>query len=120
MTLNKVLLIGRLGKDPELTYTQSGTACTKFSLATFESYQDSKGNRQEKTEWHNIIVWGKQAEVASNHLAKGRQVYIEGKIETRSWDDKNSGQKRYMTQVVSKQIKFLGRREDNNGGQGQG
>lgn len=94
---------------------------SKFSIATSERYTDNSGQQQEKTEWHNIVSWGKLAEVVGQHLAKGRQVYVEGKITTRSWDDQNSGQKRYMTEVVAGKVIFLGSRDDSQqGGQGQG
>jgi len=108
MSVNLVILVGRLGKDPELTYTQSGTPRCRFSLATSESYTNNAGERQEKTDWHNIICWGKQAEPVSKYLAKGKECYIEGKIENRSWDDPKSGQKKYMTEINAKRVVFLG------------
>lgn len=114
--VNKVILVGNLGKDPEVSYTQSGTARCRFSLATGDSYTDSSGERQDKTEWHNIVVWGKQGENVGKYLAKGRQVYIEGKIQTRSWDDQKSGEKRYMTEINAQRVVFLG----GKGGGGQG
>lgn len=103
MSVNKVMLLGRLGKDPEMATTPKGSRVTKFSLATSEKDKDKK----ERTEWHNIVVWGKLAEVAGQYLAKGRQVFIEGKLQTRSWDDKN-GQKRYMTEIVCTNLNFIG------------
>ena len=112
--VNKVILVGNLGKDPEVSYTQSGTARCRFPLATGETFTDTAGNRQDKTEWHNIVVWGKQGENVGKFLAKGRQVYIEGKIQTRSWDDEKSGQKRYMTEINAQRVVFLG------GGRGEG
>lgn len=115
MSLNKALLIGRLGKDPELTYTNTGTAKCKFSLASSEKYKNQQGELQERTEWHNIVAWGKLAEICGQYLQKGKQVYIEGRIETRSWED-NSGQKRWITEIVSREVKFLG---DKNEGQQQ-
>ncbi len=119
--VNKAILIGNLGKDPDLSYTQSGTARCKFSLATTESYTTGSGERQDRTEWHNIIVWGKQAEVVSKFLQKGRKVYLEGRIQTRSWDDEQSGQKRYMTEINAQKVVFLGgRNEGGGGGQGGG
>lgn len=101
------MLIGRLGQDPELKYTPSGAAVANFSLATTESWSDKSGQRQEKTEWHRIVVWGKLAELCNQYLAKGRQAFVEGSLQTRSWDDQN-GQKRYMTEVVARNIQFLG------------
>jgi single-strand DNA-binding protein len=126
--VNKVILVGNLGKDPEVSYTQGGTARCRFPLATSESYTDNSGNRQDKTEWHNIVVWGKQGENVGKFLNKGRQVYVEGKIQTRSWDDEKSGQKRYMTEISAQRVVFLaGGRGDGpqgggggRGGEGQG
>ena len=112
--VNKVILLGNLGKDPDLSYTQGGTARCKFSLATTESYTPQGGERQDKTEWHNIIVWGKQAEVMGKYLQKGKKIYLEGRIQTRSWDDEKTGQKRYMTEINANRIVFVG------GGKGDG
>ncbi len=109
--VNKAILVGRLGKDPELKYTPSGQAVASFSLATGEKWKDKDGNMQERTEWHNIIVWGRMAENAKEYLAKGRQVYIEGRIQTRSWDDKD-GNKKYMTEIVVQNLQYLGSRSD--------
>lgn len=117
MSVNRVHLIGRLGKDPELTYTQSGTAKCRFSLATSEVYFDHNQVKQEKTDWHNVVVWGKQAESAGKYLEKGREVYVEGKIETRSWDDEKTGQKRYITEVKAQRVVFL---SGSGGGQKRG
>ncbi len=117
--VNKAILIGNLGKDPELSYTQSGTARCRFPLATSESYQNNAGERQERTEWHNIVVWGKLAETVSKFMQKGRQVFIEGRIQNRSWDDKE-GNKRYITEINASKVTFLGGRGDggsqNSGG----
>ena len=99
-TLNKVILIGNLGKDPELSYTAGGVAVAKFSVATSERWKDQEGNWQERTEWHNITTWRKLAEICGQYLKKGSKVYLEGKLQTRSWDDKNTGVKRYATDVV--------------------
>ncbi|HEX9777956.1 MAG TPA: single-stranded DNA-binding protein [Geopsychrobacteraceae bacterium] len=118
MSVNKVILVGNLGKDPELRYTPSGAAVATFSLATTERYKDRDGNRQEKTEWHNIVVWRQLAEICGKFLHKGKQVYIEGKIQTRSYDDRD-GNKRYITEVVADQMQMLGRAGDEGGG-GQG
>ncbi len=107
MSVNKVILIGNLGKDPEVRYTSNGKAVARFSLATSEVWNDADGNRQERTEWHNIIVWGKQGETCGQYLAKGRQAYIEGSIRSRSYDDK-SGQKRYITEIIAQRVRFLG------------
>lgn len=107
MSVNKVLLLGRLGKDPELKYTPSGVAVCSFSIATSEAWQDKAGQKQERVEWTNIVVWNKLAELCNQYLAKGRQAYIEGSLQTRSWDDKD-GNKRYTTEVVAKTVQFLG------------
>ena len=105
--LNKVMLIGNLGKDPELRYTTSGKAVANFSLATSESWKDAAGNVQERTEWHNIVAWTKLAEICGEWLKKGKKVYIEGRIQTRSYDDKNTGQKRYITEIVADNMLML-------------
>lgn len=115
MSVNKVILVGNLGKDPELRYTASGTAVVNFSLATTERYKDRDGNNQEKTEWHNIVAWRQLAEICGKYLSKGRQVYIEGKIQTRSYEDRD-GNKRYITEIVADQMQMLGGRGDNQGG----
>ena len=107
MSVNKVILVGNLGKDPEVRFTNTGNAVANFSIATTEVWNDRDGKRQERTEWHNIVVWGKQAEHCGQYLAKGRQVYVEGSIRTRSYDDK-SGNKRYVTEVVAQRVQFLG------------
>lgn len=99
-SLNKVTLIGNLGKDPDVSYTPSGIPVAKFSVATNERWKDVDGNFQEKTEWHNIVAWRKLAEICGQYLKKGSKVYLEGKLQTRSWDDKNSGVKKYMTEIV--------------------
>jgi single-strand DNA-binding protein len=112
-SVNKVILVGNLGKDPEVRFTPSGRAVAKFSLATTDSWTDQESGRQERTEWHNIVVWGKQAENCGQYLAKGRQVYIEGAIRSRSYDDKD-GNKRYITEIVAQRVQFLG------GGSGSG
>ena len=118
MSVNKVILVGNLGKDPELRYTPSGIAVATFSLATTERYKDRDGNRQDKTEWHNIVAWRQLAEICGKYLHKGKQIYIEGKIQTRSYDDRD-GNKRYITEIVVDQMQMLGSRDDNQGG-GQG
>jgi len=113
MSLNKVMLIGNLGKDPEVRFTPTGRAVARFSLATSEVWNDAEGQRQERTEWHNSVVWGKQAETCGQYLAKGRQVYIEGSIRSRQYDDKD-GNRRYITEVNAQRVQFLG------GGGGRG
>jgi single-strand DNA-binding protein len=117
MSVNKVILVGNLGKDPELRYTASGTAVANFSLATTEKYKDRDGNSQEKTEWHNIVVWRQLAEICGKYLTKGKQIYIEGKLQTRSYDDRD-GNKRYITEIVVDQMQMLGRAggDDSGGG----
>jgi single-strand DNA-binding protein len=101
------MLIGRLGKDPEVRYTKSGDAVASFSIATDETYKDRQGNKQEKTEWHNINAWGKLADFAQNYLKKGRQVYVEGRIQTRDWTDKDNV-KHYKTEIRADNIRFVG------------
>ena len=124
-SVNKVILIGNLGRDPELKYLPSGKAVCEFSIATTDRFKDSDGNQQERTEWHNIVLFGRQAEVAKEYLAKGRSVYIEGRIRNRSWDDKD-GNKHYKSEVVGDRMQFLGSRGDSggagpsNGSQGTG
>ena len=106
-SLNKVTLIGNLGKDPELSYTPSGVAVAKFSIATNERWKDQEGNLQERTEWHNIVAWRKLAEICGQYLKKGGKVYLEGKLQTRSWDDKNTGVKRYSTEIIADDLIML-------------
>jgi len=119
-SVNKVILIGTLGKDPELKYTPQGTAVTKFSMATNENFKDKQsGEWKERTEWHNIVCWQRTAEVAAEYLKKGRQVYIEGRLTTRSWDDKETGQKKYMTEVVANDLVLIGGKPSGEGGGGE-
>ncbi len=106
-SVNKVILIGRLGGDPEVRYTTSGGAVANFNMATNENWTDKSGQKQEKTEWHRIIVWGKLGELCAQYLSKGRQAYIEGRLQTREWTDKE-GHKRYTTEVVAQTVQFLG------------
>lgn len=113
MAVNKAILIGHLGRDPELKYTSSGKAVASFSLATTEKWTSQDGQRQEQTVWHNIVAWGKQAELVKEYLAKGRQVYIEGRIVNRSYDDKE-GNKKYISEIVVQSVQFLGSRSDQN------
>ncbi|RLB69170.1 MAG: single-stranded DNA-binding protein [Deltaproteobacteria bacterium] len=119
MSVNKVILVGNLGKDPELRYTPSGTAVATFSLATSETFKDREGNKQTKTEWHNIVVWRQLAEICGKYLHKGKQIYIEGKIQNRSYDDRD-GNKRYISEVVMNEMQMLGSRDDNQQGGGGG
>jgi single-strand DNA-binding protein len=116
-SVNKVILVGNLGKDPEVRFTPSGRAVAKFPIATAESWLDQENSRQERTEWHNIVVWGKQAESCGQYLAKGRQVFIEGAIRSRSYDDKE-GNKRYVTEIVAQRVQFLGSSGGGGGGGG--
>jgi len=109
MSVNKAILIGRLGKDPDLRYTPAGKAVASFSLATSERWTGQDGQRNESTTWHNIVAWGKQAEVIKEYLTKGREVYIEGRIQNRSYDDKE-GNKRYISEVVVQNFQFIGGR----------
>jgi single-strand DNA-binding protein len=118
-SLNRVFIIGNLGKDPELRYTQNQNAVATFSVATTDTRTGADGQRQEQTEWHNIVVWGKTAENCSKYLAKGRSVLVEGRLQTRSWEDKN-GQKRYTTEIVANNVTFLGSRNDRDAGAGRG
>ena len=114
MSVNKVILLGRLGKDPELKSLPNGNSVCNFSIATSEKWNDkASGQKQEKTEWHNITVYGKIAESCSAYLAKGREVFIEGKIQTRSWDDKD-GNKRYTTEVIANNVQFIGSNLEKN------
>ena len=105
--VNKVILVGRLGRDPELRYTQGGQAVANFTVATNEFWRDKDGERQERTEWHRIVAWGKQAEFCGNYLSKGRQVYVEGRLQTREWEDKE-GEKRRTTEIVANSIQAIG------------
>ncbi|MDF1579822.1 MAG: single-stranded DNA-binding protein [Desulfuromonadales bacterium] len=114
MSVNKVILVGNLGKDPELRYTASGVAVATFSMATSERFKNREGEQQEKTEWHNIVAWRQLAEICGKYLQKGKQVYIEGKIQTRSYDDRD-GNKRYMTEIVADQMQMLGQRGESGG-----
>ena len=118
-SVNKVILIGNLGKDPEVKYTPQGTPVAKFTLATNERFKDKDGNWQDRTEWHNITAWARTAEIAGEYLKKGGKVYIEGSLRTHSWDDKTSGQKKWMTEVVVSDLVLLGGRGE-GGGEGGG
>lgn len=115
--VNKVILIGRLGKDPEIRHLDSGTAVASFSLATTESYRNKEGQRVDQTEWHNIVLWRGLAEIAEKYLKKGNQIYLEGSIRTRSWEDKE-GNKRYTTEIVGNNMTMLGGKSDGGSSQG--
>jgi single-strand DNA-binding protein len=107
MSVNKVILIGRLGQNPEVRSTPSGSSVANFSVATNESWTDKSGQKQERTEWHRVVVWGKLADLCGQYLAKGRQIFIEGKLQTRQWQDKD-GQTKYTTEVLAQTVQFLG------------
>ena len=111
MSVNKAILVGRLGRDPETRYTGGGQAVANFSVATDESYKDKNGERQKRTEWHKIVVWGKQAEIAQQYLKKGSLIFIEGRIQSREWQDKE-GQKRTSFEIVATNFRMLGGRAD--------
>ncbi|MFN8007645.1 MAG: single-stranded DNA-binding protein [Terriglobia bacterium] len=110
-SVNKVILVGRLGKDPELKYTQSGTPVARFTLATDENWKDQNGEKQQRTEWHNIVAWRKLAEICGQYLNKGKLVYVEGRLQTRSWEDKE-GNKRYTTEIQADNLVMLSARTD--------
>jgi single-strand DNA-binding protein len=114
-SVNKVILIGNLGKDPEVKYTPQGTAVAKITLATNERFKDKEGQWQDRTEWHNVVLWARLAEIAGEYLKKGGKVYIEGRLQTRSWDDKQTNQKKYMTEVVANDLVLLGGRGEGGG-----
>lgn len=114
--INKVILIGRLGRDPEVRYTPDGTAVANFSIATSDEWKDrDTGEKRERTEWHRIVAWRKLGELCGEYLSKGRQVYIEGRLQTRDWQDKD-GNKRYTTEIVANEVQFLGARDSGNEG----
>jgi len=113
--INKVILIGRLGSDPEVRYTQDGSAVATFSIATSDEWKDKEsGEKKERTEWHRIVAWRKLGEICGEYLSKGRQVYIEGKLQTRSWE--KDGVTRYSTEIIASDVQFLGGRESANAG----
>lgn len=117
--VNKAIIVGNLGRDPELRYTQGGSPVCQLSVATTRAYTNKNNDRVEETEWHRIVVWGKSAEHCNNYLSKGRQVYVEGRIQTRSYEDKE-GIKRYSTEIVADTVQFLGGRGGGEGGGGGG
>jgi single-strand DNA-binding protein len=118
-SLNKVMLIGNLGKDPEVRYTAGGTAVASFSLATSEKFKGKSGDWEEKTEWHNITLWARLAEIAGEYLAKGKTVYIEGRLQTRKWQDKE-GKDRYTTEIVGEKMQMLSGKGEGGGGNSGG
>jgi single-strand DNA-binding protein len=117
--VNKVIIVGRLGADPDVKAVGQGSTVTKLSVATSENWVDKEGQKQERTEWHRVVVWGKLAEICGKHLSKGRQVYVEGRLQTRSWEDQQ-GQKKYSTEVVANTVQFLGSAGERSNEQGQG
>ena len=119
MSVNKAIIIGNLGSDPEVRYTQSGQAVANFNVATTDTFNDKSGNKQERTEWHRIVVWGRQAEICKQYLAKGRQVYVEGRLQTREWTDQ-SNQTRRSTEINAQTVRFLGGARDAGAGVNRG
>jgi single-strand DNA-binding protein len=119
MSVNKVILVGNVGKDPETRYLDESTAITKFPMATSETYKNRQGERVSTTEWHNVVLWRGLAQVAEKYVKKGTQIYIEGRIKTRSYDDAE-GNKKYITEIVGDQMQLLGRRPDDDGNRGDG
>jgi len=125
-SINKVILVGNLGRDPEVRYTQNGNAVANINLATNEVWKDKSGQRQERTEWHRVVFWGRLAEIAAEYLRKGSQIYVEGRIQTRKWQGKD-GQDRWTTEIVGNEMQMLGSRgggqsppPDYDGGQSEG
>ena len=117
-SVNKVILLGNVGKDPEIRSTGGGAMVANFTLATSDRFQDAQGNWQDRTEWHNLVAFKRTAEIVRDYVKKGSKLYIEGKIQTRSWDDKESGQKKYRTEIIVNDLSLLSGRED--GGTGSG
>ncbi len=113
--INKVILVGNLGKDPEVQYLENNVSVARFTLATNDSYKDKDGNRVDQTEWHNIVAWRGLAKIAEDYLKKGSRIYLEGKIRTRSWDDKQTGDKRYMTEIVADNFIMLDKKDETAG-----
>jgi single-strand DNA-binding protein len=116
MSVNKVILIGNLGKDPEMKYTPGGMPVARLTLATNERFKDKEGNWQDRTEWHNLVAFQRTAEIAGEYLKKGRTVYVEGSLRTNSWDDKESGQKKYRTEIIVNDLVLLGGGQREGGG----
>jgi single-strand DNA-binding protein len=118
-SVNKVILVGNLGKDPEVKYTPSGTPVAKFSLATNERFKDKSGEWQDRTEWHNIVAWQRLAEIVGEYVKKGSKLYIEGRLQTSSWEDKQSGEKKYRTEVIAQDLVLLGGRGEGGDSEGR-
>ncbi|MCP3962302.1 MAG: single-stranded DNA-binding protein [bacterium] len=118
--INRVFLLGNLGRDPEVRSTTSGSAVATFSMATSRRWRDSGGERREQTEWHNVVCFGRLAEVAGQYLTRGRQVFIEGRLQTRSWEDRQTGETRCRTEVVGQRLQMLGQRGDGGAGASEG
>src|SRR5664279_2275349 len=116
-SLNKVMLIGNLGKDPEVRYTASGTAVASFSLATSDKFKNKNGEWEEKTEWHNVTLWARLAEIAGEYLAKGKTIYIEGRLQTRKWQDRD-GKDRFTTEIVGEKMQMLSKKDGNGHAEG--
>jgi len=114
-SVNKVILVGNVGKDPEIKYTPSGIPVGKFSLATNERFKDKNGEFQKRTEWHNIVAWQRLAEIVGEYVSKGSKLYVEGKIQTSSWEDRQSGERKYRTEIVARDLLLLGPRENRGG-----
>ncbi len=114
-SINKVILVGNVGKDPEVRYSQSGTPVANFSLATNERFKDRGGEWQDRTEWHNIVAWQRLAEIVGEYVAKGSKVYVEGKLQTTSWEDRQSGARKYRTEIVARELLLLGPRGNGGG-----
>ncbi len=119
-SVNKVILVGNLGKDPEVKYTPSGVPVAKFSIATNERFKDKAGEWQDRTEWHNIVAWQRLAEIIGEYVKKGSKIYIEGKLQTSSWEDKQSGEKKYRTEIVAQEVVLLGGRGEGDSGSSRG
>ncbi len=119
-SVNKVILLGNVGKDPEIRSTPGGTMVANFTLATSDRQKDAQGNWQDRTEWHNLVAFGRTAEIVRDYVKKGTKLFIEGKIQTRSWDDKESGQKRYRTEIIVNDLSLLSGREEGAGSYSRG
>lgn len=117
-SVNKVILLGNVGKDPEIRSTPSGAIVANLTLATSDNYQDQQGAWQERTEWHNLVAFKRTAEIIRDYVKKGSKLFVEGKIQTRSWDDKQSGQKKYRTEIIVNELSLLSGRDENSGGGG--
>jgi len=115
-SVNKVILLGNVGKDPEIRSTPSGTIVASFTLATSDRQKDAQGNWQDRTEWHNLVAFTRTAEIVRDYVKKGTKIYVDGRIQTRSWDDKESGQKKYRTEIIVNELALLSGREDGAGG----